>query len=35
LTVLPASLVLKNKALLFVDGRYQVQARVQVNLDED
>lgn len=27
-------LVLKDKALLFVDGRYQVQARVQVNLDE-
>jgi hypothetical protein len=26
--------VLKDKALLFVDGRYQVQARVQVNLDE-
>ena len=28
------ALVLKDKALLFVDGRYQVQARVQVNLDE-
>lgn len=28
------ALVLKNKALLFVDGRYQVQARVQVNTDE-
>ncbi len=28
------ALVLKNKALLFVDGRYQVQARVQVNMDE-
>lgn len=27
-------LVLKDKALLFVDGRYQVQARVQVNMDE-
>lgn len=28
------ALVLKDKALLFVDGRYQVQARVQVNMDE-
>ncbi len=28
------ALVLKDKALLFVDGRYQVQARVQVNLDD-
>ena len=28
------ALVLKDRALLFVDGRYQVQARVQVNLDE-
>lgn len=28
------ALVLKNKALLFVDGRYQVQARVQVNTEE-
>ena len=28
------ALILKDKALLFVDGRYQVQARVQVNLDE-
>ena len=28
------ALVLKDKALLFVDGRYQVQARVQVNLNE-
>uniref|UniRef100_UPI0036D8ABF9 aminopeptidase P family N-terminal domain-containing protein n=1 Tax=Streptomyces chartreusis TaxID=1969 RepID=UPI0036D8ABF9 len=28
------ALVLKDKALLFVDGRYQVQARVQVNIDE-
>ncbi|KLG20051.1 X-Pro aminopeptidase [Enterobacter roggenkampii] len=28
------ALVLKDKALLFVDGRYQVQARVQVNTDE-
>ena len=28
------ALVLKDKALLFVDGRYKVQARVQVNLDE-
>ncbi|MGN8235923.1 aminopeptidase P family protein [Enterobacter soli] len=28
------TLVLKDKALLFVDGRYQVQARVQVNLDD-
>ncbi len=28
------ALVLKDKALLFVDGRYQVHARVQVNMDE-
>ena len=28
------ALVLRDKALLFVDGRYQVQARVQVNMDE-
>lgn len=28
------ALVLKDRALLFVDGRYQVQARVQVNMDE-
>lgn len=28
------ALVLKDKTLLFVDGRYQVQARAQVNLDE-
>ncbi|ELW1645462.1 aminopeptidase P family protein [Enterobacter oligotrophicus] len=28
------ALVLKDKALLFVDGRYQVQARVQVNMDD-
>lgn len=28
------ALVLKDKSLLFVDGRYQVQARAQVNLDE-
>jgi Xaa-Pro aminopeptidase len=28
------ALVLKDGALLFVDGRYQVQARVQVNMDE-
>ncbi|WP_191185383.1 aminopeptidase P family protein [Enterobacter sichuanensis] len=28
------ALVLQDKALLFVDGRYQVQARVQVNTDE-
>lgn len=28
------ALILKDKALLFVDGRYQVQARVQVNMDE-
>lgn len=28
------ALVLQDKALLFVDGRYQVQARVQVNADE-
>ncbi|NIF35723.1 aminopeptidase P family protein [Enterobacter sp. Tr-810] len=28
------ALVLKDKALLFVDGRYQVQVRVQVNLDD-
>ncbi|GHM24141.1 hypothetical protein EBZU44_26850 [Enterobacter cloacae] len=28
------ALVLKDRALLFVDGRYQVQARVQVNLHE-
>lgn len=27
-------LVLKDRALLFVDGRYQVQARVQVNMDD-
>lgn len=28
------ALVLHDRALLFVDGRYQVQARVQVNLDD-
>lgn len=28
------ALILQDRALLFVDGRYQVQARVQVNLDE-
>jgi len=28
------ALILKDKALLFVDGRYQVQARVQVNMDD-
>ena len=28
------ALVLKDKTLLFVNGRYQVQARAQVNLDE-
>ncbi|WP_407435835.1 aminopeptidase P family protein [Lelliottia sp.] len=28
------ALVLQDRALLFVDGRYQVQARVQVNLDD-
>ena len=28
------ALVLKDRALLFVDGRYQVQARVQVNMDD-
>jgi len=27
------ALVLQDRALLFVDGRYQVQARVQVNMD--
>ncbi|MBM7353802.1 aminopeptidase P family protein [Lelliottia amnigena] len=28
------ALVLHDRALLFVDGRYQVQARVQINLDD-
>lgn len=28
------ALVMQDRALLFVDGRYQVQARVQVNLDD-
>ncbi|MRS92279.1 M24 family metallopeptidase [Enterobacteriaceae bacterium RIT714] len=28
------ALVLKDRALLFVDGRYQVQARMQVNMDD-
>ncbi|WP_395300461.1 aminopeptidase P family protein [Enterobacter sp. ECC-175] len=28
------ALILQDRALLFVDGRYQVQARMQVNMDE-
>jgi Xaa-Pro aminopeptidase len=28
------ALILQDRALLFVDGRYRVQARVQVNMDE-